>query len=129
MRTTTPFDVRQHHIHLKVVINIGHGLPWRVAGVLDTGAPWTEVSDKFLHHAGLISELPDDGPMPRGRQTQRYGKIVLPEMEICGQRLANMEVRVARFEEIWNVGILVGLDFFRHFPVTIDYQRAVLEVG
>lgn len=93
-------DVRQHHIRLKVIINIGHGLPWRVAGVLDTGAPWTEVSDKFLHHAGLIDELPDDEPLPAGLQTRRYGKTVLPEVEVCGQRLSN-----------------------------IDYDRAVLEVG
>jgi len=129
MRTTTPFDVRRHHIHLKAKVSTGQGLPWRAAGILDTGAPWTEVSDKFLHYAGLISELPESPALQPGIQTQRYGKIVLPKLTICGQELTDMEVRVARFEENWNIGILVGLDFFRRFPVMIDYGRAVLEVG
>lgn len=46
-----------------------------------------------------------------------------------GSWLSGIEVRVARFYESWGVDALIGLDFFRPFPVKIDYQRGVLEVG
>lgn len=54
MRTTTSFESNRHHIHIRVEISVGQGLPWRIKALLDTGAPWTEVSDRFLHHAGLL---------------------------------------------------------------------------
>ncbi len=39
----------------------GQGLPWSLDALLDTGAPWTELSDSFLHHAGfLIQTLETD---------------------------------------------------------------------
>jgi hypothetical protein len=62
-------------------------------------------------------------------ETQRYGKLVVPELRVCGQVLIDFETRVSRFEESWGIDALVGLDFFRRFPVTIDYGRAVIEVG
>ena len=129
MRTTTPFDVALHHIHIRVEIDTGEGLPWRVKGLLDSGAPWTEVSDKFLFHAGLLDQVPEGAALKPGLETQKYGKLVLPQLRVCGQILGNFEVRVSRFEESWDIAALVGLDFFRRFPVTIDYHRAVLEVG
>lgn len=64
-----------------------------------------------------------------GLQTQRYGKLILPELRVCGQTLTDFEIRVSRFEQSWGIDALVGLDFFRRFPVTINYDRAVLEVG
>ena len=128
MRTTTYFNPGRHHIYLRVDVHTGHGLPWTIDALLDTGAPWTEVSDTFLHHAGLLS-APHDVDLEPGLETKKYGKLVLPEMRICGHTLTSFEIRVSRFEESWGVDALVGLDFFRLFPVTIDYQRAVIEAG
>ena len=50
-------------------------------------------------------------------------------MRVCGQILSHFEFRVSRFAESWDIAALIGLDFFRHVPVTIDYERAVLELG
>ncbi len=129
MRTATSFDTTRHHIHIEPVISTGHGLPWSIKAVMDTGAPWTEVSDRFLHFAGLVDEIPEDVTIGPGLQTQKYGRLVLPEFNICGQTIAKMEIKVSRFDEHWEIAALIGLDFFRRFPVTIDYQRGVLEVG
>lgn len=128
MRTTTTFDSCRHHIYLKADIYTGEGLPWSLDALLDTGAPWTEVSDRFLRYAGLMTAGQDVVLQP-GLQTQKYGKLVLPELRVCGQTLTDLEIRVSRFQESWGVDALIGLDFFRRFSVTIDYDRAVLEVG
>lgn len=129
MRTTTPFDHKRHHIYLKAHVDSGQGLPWNLDALLDTGAPWTELSDRFLHHAGLLDEFVSTVPIQPGLQTQTYGKLILPTMKVCGQTLTNTEVRISHFEESWGIDALIGLDFFRHFTVTIDYARAVIEVG
>jgi len=120
LRTITPFDTNEHHILINVVIDTGHEIHWRIKAILDTGAPWTEISDEFLHNAGIPGYAPKKIAIPEGLQTQRYGKLVLPEIGVCGQTLSNIEVKVARFEPSWGVDALVGLDFFRRFPVTID---------
>lgn len=129
LKTTTPFDTSGHHILINVVIDTGHEIRWRIKAILDTGAPWIEISDEFLYNAGIPGTATKNISIPAGLQTQRYGKLVLPEIGICGQILSDMEVKVARFDESWGVDALIGLDFFQRFSVTIDYQRGVLEVG
>lgn len=42
--------------------------------------------------------------------------------EICQQRIEGLEVVVSRFDEIWGIDALIGLDFFRRFRVTVDYR-------
>lgn len=105
------------------------GCPRRLGAVLDTGAQWTELSDNFLLHVGLLDAIPPGISVASDQQTRKYGRLVIPEMRICGQVLTDLEIRVSRFEETWDIDALIGLDFFRHFPVTIDYHRGVLEVG
>ncbi len=128
MRTTTPFDPKRHHIHLEAQVQSERGIPWNFDGLLDTGAPWTEFSDLFLIRVGLLDQVPSVS-IQSGLQTQKYGKLILPELKVCGQTLTDFEIRVSRFEQSWGIDALVGLDFFRRFQVTIDYDRAVLEVG
>ncbi len=92
-RATTPFDTNEHHILINVVIDTGHEIRWRIKAILDTGAPWTEISDEFLHNAGIPGDVPKNISIPEGLQTQRHGKLVLPEVGVCGQTLSNIEVK------------------------------------
>ena len=126
MRTVTAFDTTEHHIHTEFLVTNNPGQRLRFDGVIDTGAPWTEFSDEFLARAGLV-ELPDaEVPIKPELQTQKYAKILLPSITICGQTIDNFHVTVARFDPSWGIAALIGLDFFRRFRVTIDYARAVL---
>ncbi|MBI2344297.1 MAG: hypothetical protein HYV02_08215 [Deltaproteobacteria bacterium] len=52
--------------------------------------------------------------------------IVLPLVEICSHRIENFPVYVSHFEKSWGIDALIGLDFFRQFRVTIDYQQGAL---
>jgi hypothetical protein len=62
----------------------------------------------------------------QGLQTQKYNKISLPSVEICGHKINNFEVFVSRFEESWGVDALIGLDFFRRFIVTVDFSKGLI---
>ncbi len=122
----TTFDVHNHHIHVEFFVTDVKGVKWAVAGVLDTGAPRTEFSDRFLDYAGFI-ELKNEGHKIRSTlQTQKYAKIILPSVEICGYILNKFEAYISRFDTSWGVDALIGLDFFRRFKVTVDYRAGHL---
>ena len=100
-----------------------NGVERALDGVIDTGAPRTEFSDEFLYYTDFLQTPRQEINIKPGLQTQKYGKIVIPSLEICGHPLKNFEVLVSRFEETWGVDALIGLDFFRRFRTTIDYHR------
>jgi len=50
----------------------------------------------------------------------------LPQVEICGRHFDLLEVFVSKLDESWGIDALIGLDFFRKFRVTVDYQIGFL---
>lgn len=122
MPNITVFEPREHHIRLVGALKTSDGIPYEFRAILDTGAPWTEFSDQFLTAAGMIRKQTSSVSIAPGQQTQKYDKLALPRMTICGQTIEDMPVYVSHFEKHWGVDALIGLDFFRRFRVTIDYQ-------
>lgn len=126
LKNSTSFDVSRHHIHLEFVVTGVNNIWHSVAGILDTGAPRTEFSDQFLMHTGFLDIKNKNTKLKPGLQTQKYGTIELPSITICGHRIGNFEVYVSHFDQSWGIDALIGLDFFRHFRVTIDYRNGVI---
>lgn len=126
MRTVTPFDPAKHHIYTPFSLTDAAGTEYSLTAVVDTGAPWTELNDAFLVRAGLIAPRAANVAIKPELQTQKYDRIALPAITICGQPLAGFEVMVSRFDPSWGIAALIGLDFFRRFRVTIDYGAATL---
>lgn len=123
MRHTTVFNTSRHHIYLNSTIADADGLPQVFRSVLDTGAPRSEFSDRFLKTVGMLHESDIQNiPIPTGLQTGKYGSIIIPRFECMGQILEDFQVTISKFEEHWGVDALIGLDFFRRFRVTIDYE-------
>ena len=123
---TTAFDIDRHHIYMELVVTDANGTLRSVAAILDTGAPGTEFSDQFLTYAGFLDEANENINVKSGLQTQKYGMIELPTVFICGHRIDHFEIFVSHFEPSWGIDALIGLDFFRRFLVTIDYENGVL---
>ncbi|MBI2336692.1 MAG: aspartyl protease family protein [Deltaproteobacteria bacterium] len=99
------------------------GIAHTFRGILDTGAPTTEFSDEFLNTIGLLkSNQKLNIEVSPFEQTKKYGKLTIPKIKCLGQEIENVAVRVAKFAEGWGIDALIGLDFFRLFRVTIDYQ-------
>lgn len=120
--TITTFDVTQHHIHVEFFVTDAKGVRRSFDGILDTGAPRTEFNDVFLAYAGFIPASGTASPLRTDLQTQKYGRIIIPSIEICGRIIEKFEVMISRFEKSWGVAALIGLDFFRRFNVAIDYK-------
>lgn len=64
-----------------------------------------------------------------GLQTQKYGKIILPHIQVCGHTIEKLEVFVSHFEKSWGIDALIGLDFLRQFKVEIDYSKGIITSG
>ena len=120
--TETYFETERHHIHLELTL-VKDDREYSVDAILDTGAPVTEFSDQFLLFAGFIDSIDADISIKTGLQSQKYNRIKLPSIKICGQTVSDYEICVSYFEESWGIDALVGLDFFRRFKVEIDYSR------
>ena len=122
-KNSTSFNIDKHHIYLDFFIQDLNGIQHSVRGILDTGAPRTEFSDDFLIHIGFIDAKDEKVKLKEGLQTQKYGTIEIPLVNICNHPILSFEVFVSHFESSWGVDALIGLDFFRLFSVTIDYQK------
>jgi hypothetical protein len=122
MPNITVFDPDSHHIRLVGAMKTRSGSDYEFRAILDTGAPNTEFSDQFLSVVGLIEENGSKPSIKQGLQTQKYGRLVLPQVNICGHLIREMQVYVSHYEKHWGVDALIGLDFFRRFRVTIDYK-------
>lgn len=122
MPNITVFDPNAHHIRIVGAMKTSAGMEYEFRAILDTGAPNTEFSDQFLHVTGLVKDDEPKVSVRSGLQTQKYGKLILPQVKICGHSLQEMPVYVSHYEKHWGVDALIGLDFFRRFRVIIDYK-------
>lgn len=118
----TTFDTSRHHIYIEFYITDPQGVRRALVGIVDTGASTTEFSDRFLEHAGFINCSALNVQIRPNQETQKYAKIVLPKVEICGNVLTNFKAHISRFESHWGFDALIGLDFFRQFDVRINYK-------
>jgi hypothetical protein len=122
MPKTVTFDPQKRYIFTPIFITAPDNRRYDFDAILDTGAPFTEFSGEALLHLGLIKSTNIDVKIKNGLQTQKYGKIILPKIEICSQIITEMTVYVSHFEKSWGIKALIGLDFFRQFDVRINYK-------
>ena len=123
MSNITAFDPHEHHIRLVGSMKTSDDVEYEFRAILDTGAPWTEFSDQYLLAMGMVTGKPSSVSIKDGLQTQKYGKLILPQIQICNHYIIDMPIYVSHFEKYWGVDALIGLDFFRRFRVTIDYRE------
>jgi hypothetical protein len=122
MQSTIRFDTQKQHIHAMMRIKGSAGREVSFTAIVDTGAPFTELSDRSLARVGYsVSHVPVHSK--EFQETQKYSKIRLPAVQTLGQSLENWIVYVSRFDESWGIDALIGLDFLRHFRITIDYHK------
>lgn len=121
----TFFDTDRHHLHIELTV-LKNNIEYSVDAILDTGAPITEFSDQFLSFTGFIDSIQNDIEIKNGLQSQKYNRLALSEIWICGHTIHDFPISISRFEESWGIDALIGLDFFRQFKVEIDYSQGKL---
>ena len=122
MPNITPFDPKAHHIRFVGSMTSSEGVEYEFRAILDTGTPWTEFSDQFLHAVGMIPEIDQTVNTKSGLQTQKYARLTVPHVTVCGHDIHELSVSVSHFEKHWGIDALIGLDFFKMFRTTIDYK-------
>jgi predicted aspartyl protease len=122
MPNVTIFNPKARYILIPIFVTNFDGKRRKFDALLDTGAPASEFSDEALQFAGLITKTDQDITLKSGLQTQKYAYVVLPKVEVCSHEMEDLKVYVSHFEESWGIEALIGLDFFRQFRTTIDYQ-------
>ncbi len=122
MQSITIFDSSKRYIFLPIFVKINNEKFYEFEAILDTGAPLTEFSDEALNLIGLLPAKNENIKLKPGFQTQKYNKVVIPEIQICSQTIENLPVYVSHFEKSWGIKALIGLDFFRQFEVVINYK-------
>lgn len=125
MPSTVEFDTQSAHIHTTMQIRSRTGSEVSFIAIVDTGAPYTELSDRSLARAGYAFAQADITTQDL-QETQKYAKVRLLDTVTLGQQLDNWIVYVSRFDDRWGIDALIGLDFFRRFRTTIDYQHGVI---
>jgi hypothetical protein len=123
MPNITAFDPKAHHIRFVGSMTTADGVEYEFRAILDTGAPWTEFSDQFLHAVGMLPGIDPNVNTRSGLQTQKYGRLTVPRVKVCDHDIHELSVSVSHFEKNWGVDALIGLDFFKMFRVTIDYKE------
>lgn len=126
MHNYTTFDPAERYIFIRVAVADVDGKKKDFLSILDTGAPITEFSDEALLQLGYLDEAKADIALQPGLQTKKYGRVTLPHVEICSHPIDNLEVYVSHFDKSWGIKALIGIDFFRRFRVTVDYDEGVL---
>lgn len=123
MQNTTTFDTSARYIHLPIYVTTPDGKRHKFDAILDTAAPSTEFSDEALETTGLFTSRQEGVQLKPGLQTQKYGRVVIPKIEICSHIIEELNVYVSHFDKSWGIKALIGLDFFRRFRTTIDYKK------
>ncbi|MFH1636698.1 MAG: retroviral-like aspartic protease family protein [Chloroflexota bacterium] len=123
MQNITTFDTFARYIHLPIYVTTHDGKRHKFDAILDTAAPSTEFSDEALETTGLLESKQEGIQLRPGLQTQKYGRVVIPRIEICSHTINDLDVYVSHFDKSWGVKALIGLDFFRRFRTTIDYEK------
>jgi hypothetical protein len=123
MLISTAFDPQERYILVQICVADARQKMRDCIALLDTGAPATEFSDEVLEYLGFLERPKREISLRSGLQTQKYGRIVLPHIEVCSRTMRDREVYVSHFDKSWGIDALIGLDFFRQFRVTIDYQK------
>ena len=82
MQNVTTFDSQQRYILLQIAVADKNEKLRDCIAILDTGAPASEFSDEVLRYLGFLEKTEQNISLKPGLQTQKYGKIVLPSLNV-----------------------------------------------
>ena len=99
--------------------------------VLDTGASFTVVATDILVHLGYD---PANPLFTRQRIVTGSGIEYAPRMKLrsvtaIGQKVANLEVLGHDLPAESGISGLLGLNFLRHFRLTVRFRKGIVELA
>ena len=98
--------------------------------VLDTGASFTIVATEILVRLGYdpASPLLKRQRIVTGSGVEYAPRITVRSATAIGQKVANLEVLCHDLPAESGVDGLLGLNFLRHFKLTIRFRKGIIEL-
>ena len=96
--------------------------------ILDTGASYVTLSRDMVSAIGLPIDTDNTIQLTSASTVETTPKIVVPEITVLGKRVKNVEAIIKDLPPQAPADGLLGLSFLRHFKLTIDFKKGILEL-
>ena len=93
----------------------------------DTGASTTVIRESALRDIGYAPELINEfASFGDASQSHLVPKFTLKSLSLAGARVENIEALAYTIPEEHGIDGVVGLNFLRHFKITLDFGQGKL---
>ena len=93
---------------------------------LDTGATITTITPQIAAELGYDLEDLPACEVFTAKDPVRAMKLVIPSVSLLGEEITNLETRCMPLHAGLRVNGLLGLNFLRHFTVSLDFENGLL---
>lgn len=96
--------------------------------ILDTGSSFVTLPYDLATSIGLPIDLTNTVRLTSASTVETRPKIVIPEISVLGKRIKNVEAIIKDLPPEAPADGLLGLSFLKHFKLTIDFKKGLLEL-
>lgn len=96
--------------------------------VLDTGSSYVMIQWKLALALKLSIKQDQTVRLTSASTLETVPKVIIPEMEVLGKRIKNVEAIVKDLPPQAPADGLLGLSFLRHFKLTLDFKKGLLKL-
>ena len=96
--------------------------------ILDTGSTYVTVPWKLATATHLNIKQDQTVKLTSASTYETVPKVIIPEMEVLGKKVRNVEAIVKDLPPEAPADGLLGLSFLKHFKLTIDFKKGILEL-
>ena len=113
-----------------IIINadIKASLPTVAKLILDTGASYVTLPWNIVIAMSIPIDTNNTVQLTSASTSETTIKIIVPEITVLGKRIKNVEAIIKDLPPETPADGLLGLSFLRHFKLTIDFKKGILEL-
>lgn len=108
--------------------DIKASLPTIAKLILDTGASYVTLPWNIVSAMGIPVDTNNIIQLTSVSTVETTPKIVIPEISVLGKRMKNVEAIIKDLPPQTPADGLLGLSFLKHFKLTIDFKKGLLEL-
>jgi len=95
--------------------------------VLGTGASYTIISQAAAIEVGFdLGQITETISFGDASQTHMATKVTLKSFSLADAKVDNLDALIYTIPEEYGVDGVIGLNFLRHFNITLDFEQGTL---
>ena len=111
-----------------VTADIKANYPTDAKLILDTGASYVTLPRNLVTGIGIPIDTKNTVQLTSASTVETTSKILIPEIKVLGKKVKNVEAIIKDLPPQTPADGLLGLSFLRHFKLTIDFKKGILEL-